>query len=44
MKLPGDRIRLVAVPDDLAPVPPAGPGQFIQIEVMWDDGHANGFG
>ena len=46
MALPGDRIRLLAMPNDPDPIPPgstgtvvsATTGTFAQIEVDWDNG------
>ena len=46
MALPGDRIRLLAMPNDPDPIPPgstgtvvsATAGTFAQIEVDWDNG------
>ena len=46
MALPGDRIRLLAMPNDPDPIPPgstgtvvsATTGAFAQIEVDWDNG------
>ena len=45
MALPGDRIRLLSMPDDPDPIPPgstgtvvsATTGTFAQIEVEWDN-------
>ena len=44
MALPGDRVRLIAMPDDPDPIPAgttgtvfsATTGRFAQIEVEWD--------
>ena len=46
MALPGDRIRLLAMPDDPDPIPAgstgtvisATKGTFAQLEVDWDNG------
>ena len=46
MALPGDRIRLLAMPDDPDPIPAgstgtvlsATTGTFAQIDVEWDNG------
>jgi hypothetical protein len=48
MARPGDRIRLLAMPDDPDPIPAGATGTvvhvttgaFAQIDVDWDDGRA----